>query len=89
MPKMPIESDSTTRFHGNLLHPQASELVIGGEAPEVEMHSFVDRKLSTKFTAHEKRVKAACFTSLGSQDQSYLITASNDGFIKMWRLSVS
>lgn len=67
---------------------KASELVIGGEAPEVEMHSFVDRKLSTKFTAHEKRVKAACFTSLGSQDQSYLITASNDGFIKMWRLSV-
>ena len=68
---------------------QENHLVVGGEGPDIEIHSFEDRKLLTKFKAHDKRVKGAHCTTLDTDDKSYLITASNDGFIKIWQLSVS
>jgi WD40 repeat protein len=73
-------------LNGSALKLQ-EKLIVCGEGPDVEIHSISEKKLLTKFKAHEKRVKAACVTSLG-MDASYLITASNDGFVKMWKISV-
>jgi hypothetical protein len=73
-------------LNGSALKLQ-DKLVVCGDGPDVEIHSISEKKMLTKFKAHEKRVKAACVTSLG-MDASYLITASNDGFVKIWKILV-
>uniref|UniRef100_A0A0N8DXS6 p21-activated protein kinase-interacting protein n=1 Tax=Daphnia magna TaxID=35525 RepID=A0A0N8DXS6_9CRUS len=61
-------------------------LLIGGEGPNIESHSVTHRKPVSQFKAHEKRVKAAAITKLNASEELHLITASNDGFIKLWRI---
>jgi WD40 repeat protein len=73
-------------LNGNALKLQ-DKLIVCGDGPDVEIHSISEKKMLTKFKAHEKRVKAACVTSLG-MDATYLITASNDGFVKIWKILV-
>lgn len=67
-------------------------IAIGGEGPEV---FFYDLKKSTKepvskFTAHDKRVKSlSCCKDSSSkpdQDARWLVSVSNDGFIKVWEI---
>jgi len=62
-------------------------LVVGGDGPDIEIHSMKEGKLLTKFKAHDKRVRAGSIITL-AKDQSNLITASNDGFIKLWEVPV-
>lgn len=63
-------------------------MLIGGEGPNIESHSVTHRKPVSQFKAHEKRVKAAAITKLNASEELHLITASNDGFIKLWRIPV-
>ena len=61
-------------------------LAVGGERPNVELHSISERKLITEFAAHEKRVKGA--EAIKFEDQIHLVTVSNDKFIKLWKFEV-
>ena len=63
-------------------------MFIGGEGPNIETHSILQRKVLSQFKAHEKRVKAAVLTKFNTSEELHLITASNDGFIKLWRILV-
>jgi WD40 repeat protein len=59
--------------------------------PEVEMHSIAEKKLLHKFAAHEKRVrclkliKGDANEDEGKNLKFCLVTASNDGNIKVWK----
>lgn len=63
-------------------------MIVGGEGPNIEIHSISERKLLTQFKAHEKRVKAATTTNLNGLEELHLVTVSNDGFIKLWKIQV-
>lgn len=63
-------------------------MLIGGEGPNIETHSISQRKNLCTFKAHERRVKAAAITKLGSSEELHLVTVSNDGFIKLWHIPV-
>lgn len=62
-------------------------MIVGGDGPDVEVHSMTEGKLLTKFKAHDKRVKAGSVIAVGKVP--FLVTASNDGFVKLWKVSVS
>ena len=64
-------------------------MLIAGEGPNIEIHSILERKLVSQFKAHEKRVKCAVITKLNMLEELHLITASNDGFIKLWHILVN
>ena len=55
---------------------------LAGEMPHVEIHSLVTKDLVTKFEAHQTRVRCLDFVQ-----PSCLVTASNDGLIKVWKIS--
>merc|ERR1712141_50241 len=67
-----------------------------GEMPQIEVYSIVSKSLIMKFEAHANRVR--CMTLVSDQPIKYndtsaqlnhqcLVTASNDGFVKVWKLS--
>lgn len=64
-------------------------MLVGGERPNIEVHSISERKVLTEFKAHEKRVKAAEVTKLNGMEDPHLVTVSNDGFIKLWKIPVN
>ena len=62
----------------------------------MEVHSISENKLIWRFKAHEKRVRAGgCVGESAGESQadcstnsaSFLVTASNDGLIKLWRFN--
>lgn len=60
--------------------------MIGGEGPNVQVHSISERKLLAQFKAHEKRVKSA--VAVNFEEEIHLVTVSNDKFIKLWKFEV-
>lgn len=54
---------------------------LAGEMPFVEIHSLISKELLYKFEAHTTRVRCLAFVR-----PNCLITASNDGLVKVWKL---
>lgn len=63
-----------------------SVLAVAGDDEIVRLCDISKQKWVCEFKAHETRVKAV--DSFSWEDHSVLVTASNDGFIKMWKLLV-
>ncbi|KAG7220917.1 hypothetical protein INR49_017767 [Caranx melampygus] len=61
-----------------------SILAVAGDDEVVRLCDLGKQKWVCEFKAHETRVKAV--DSLDMEDYCVLVTASNDGFIKMWKL---
>ncbi|XP_070830484.1 p21-activated protein kinase-interacting protein 1-like isoform X2 [Chaetodon trifascialis] len=61
-----------------------SILVVAGDDETVRFCDLEKKKWVSEFKAHETRVKAV--DSFVMEDYCVLVTASNDGFIKMWKL---
>lgn len=61
-----------------------SVLAVAGDDEIVRMCDVGTQKWVCEFKAHETRVKAV--DSFMMEDYCVLVTASNDGFIKMWKL---
>jgi len=55
---------------------------LAGEMPHIEIYSMVTKELLHKFEAHETRVRCLSFIN-----PSCLVSASNDGLIKVWKIS--
>ena len=55
---------------------------LAGDMSQIEIHSLVKQEMVHKFEAHEKRVR--CMSLI---DDSTLITASNDGKVKIWKIA--
>ena len=51
---------------------------------EIEIYSLVKKELIYKFQAHEKRVR-----SMKLIEDSILVTSSNDGKFKIWKINSS
>jgi len=67
-------------------------IAVAGEMSEIEIHSIVSKSLITKFDAHNNRVR--CMTLVSNENDTEgdssarcLVTASNDGFVKIWKLN--
>ncbi|XP_019962963.2 p21-activated protein kinase-interacting protein 1-like [Paralichthys olivaceus] len=69
---------SSVQFLNNSL------LAIAGDDEIVRLCEMERQKCVCEFKAHETRVKAV--DSFMMEDYCVLVTASNDGFIKMWKL---
>ncbi|KAK2723479.1 hypothetical protein QYM36_001968 [Artemia franciscana] len=65
---------------------QEDILAIGSESPNVELHNLRTGSLLVSFEAHEKRVKALAYAA--AEGETFLCTASSDGFVKVWKLQV-
>ncbi|KAM7400190.1 hypothetical protein PAMA_004741 [Pampus argenteus] len=61
-----------------------SILAVAGDDETVRLCDVGKEKWVCEFKAHETRVKAV--DSFNMEDYCVLVTASNDGFIKMWKL---
>jgi len=55
---------------------------LAGEMPHVEIHSLITKEMLYKFPAHETRVRCLAFI-----EPFCLITSSNDGKVKVWKLA--
>ncbi|XP_015246998.1 PREDICTED: p21-activated protein kinase-interacting protein 1 [Cyprinodon variegatus] len=64
-----------------------SVLAVAGDDETVRICDVVKAKLVCEFKAHETRVKAV--DSLMVDDYCVLLTASNDGYIKMWKIHLN
>lgn len=64
-----------------------SVLAIAGDDEIVRLHDLEKDKCVCEFKAHETRVKAV--DSFVMEDYCVLVTASNDGFIRMWKLNLN
>lgn len=64
-----------------------SILTIAGDDETMRFYDVDTEKLVGEFKAHETRVKAV--ESFTRDNYSVLVTASNDGFIKMWKLHLN
>lgn len=64
-----------------------SILTIAGDDEMVRFYDVDTEKLVGEFKAHKTRVKAV--DSFTLDDYCVLVTASNDGFIKMWKLHLN
>ncbi|XP_034039686.1 p21-activated protein kinase-interacting protein 1-like [Thalassophryne amazonica] len=62
----------------------SSILVVAGDDETVRLYDVGTEKWLCEFQAHETRVKSV--ESFNMEDYSVIVTASNDGFIKMWKL---
>lgn len=65
------------------------KFILAGDMPELEVHSIEDKKQVGKFKAHERRVR--CLHLLSDQledDSRVFVSASNDGWIKVWKVKV-
>ncbi|XP_072536375.1 p21-activated protein kinase-interacting protein 1-like isoform X2 [Salminus brasiliensis] len=71
---------SSVKFLKNTL------LAVAGDDEYVQVYDLVSEKCICEFRAHENRVKA--LESLMMGELCVLITASNDGFIKLWKLTM-
>ncbi|CAB1326836.1 unnamed protein product [Coregonus sp. 'balchen'] len=63
-----------------------SILAIAGDDETVRLCDINTQKVLCEFEAHETRVKSV--DSFITEDFCVLVTASNDGFIKMWKLNL-
>ncbi|XP_041698911.2 p21-activated protein kinase-interacting protein 1-like [Coregonus clupeaformis] len=63
-----------------------SILAIAGDDETVRLCDINTQKVLCEFEAHETRVKSV--DSFTTEDFCVLVTASNDGFIKMWKLNL-
>ncbi|CAM4723737.1 unnamed protein product [Leuciscus chuanchicus] len=61
-------------------------LAVGGDDESVCIYDVTSQKCVFEFKAHENRVKA--IESFMKNDFCVLVTASNDGFIKLWKLNL-
>ncbi|KAI2648816.1 p21-activated protein kinase-interacting protein 1-like [Labeo rohita] len=61
-------------------------LAVGGDDENVRIYDVTSQKCVCEFKAHENRVKA--IESFMKDDICVLVTASNDGFIKLWKLNL-
>uniref|UniRef100_A0A672LAX4 Uncharacterized protein n=1 Tax=Sinocyclocheilus grahami TaxID=75366 RepID=A0A672LAX4_SINGR len=61
-------------------------LAVGGDDESVRIFDVISQKCVCEFEAHENRVKA--IESFMKDDGCVLVTASNDGFIKLWKLNL-
>ncbi|KTG38682.1 hypothetical protein cypCar_00038731 [Cyprinus carpio] len=61
-------------------------LAVGGDDESVRIYDVTSQKCVCEFKAHENRVKA--IDSFMKDDVCVLVTASNDGFIKLWKLNL-
>ncbi|KAI4880361.1 hypothetical protein NFI96_013978 [Prochilodus magdalenae] len=71
---------SSIRFLANTL------LAVAGDAEHVKVYDLNSNKCVCEFRAHENRVKVV--ESFTTDELCVLITASNDGFIKLWKFNV-
>ena len=55
---------------------------LAGEMPHVEIYSLVTKELLFKFEAHSNRVRCLAFLK-----PNCLVTSSNDGFVKVWKIT--
>ena len=71
-------------------------IAVAGEMSHIEVHSIVSKRLIMKFEAHTNRVRCMSLVAeptsvnVGSTTDTThqcLVTASNDGLVKIWRLS--
>ena len=70
-------------------------IAVAGEMSHIEIHSIVSKRLIMRFEAHTNRVR--CMTLVAEPPvngesttditHQCLVTASNDGMVKLWRLS--
>ncbi|KAF5903927.1 p21-activated protein kinase-interacting protein 1, partial [Clarias magur] len=70
---------SSVRFLKNTL------LAVAGDDEHVQVYDLTSEKCISEFKAHENRVKA--LDSFEMNNMCVLVTASNDGFIKLWDCS--
>lgn len=63
-----------------------SLLAVGGDDESVRIYDVTSQKCVCEFKAHENRVKA--IESFMKDEFCVLVTASNDGFIKLWKLNL-
>ncbi|XP_051538009.1 p21-activated protein kinase-interacting protein 1-like isoform X2 [Myxocyprinus asiaticus] len=68
------------KFLNNML------LAVAGDDESVRIYDVTSQKCVCEFKAHENRVKA--MQSFMKDYFCVLVTASNDGFIKMWKLNL-
>lgn len=71
---------SSVKFVNNLI------LIVAGDDESVRICDIGTQKWVCEFKAHETRVKAV--ESFMMEDYCVIVTASNDGFIKMWKLQL-
>ncbi|XP_062848060.1 p21-activated protein kinase-interacting protein 1-like isoform X2 [Trichomycterus rosablanca] len=60
-------------------------LAVAGDDEHVQMYDLTSEKCICEFKAHENRVKAV--DSFVINDLCVVVTASNDGFIKLWKFT--
>ncbi|XP_030625043.1 p21-activated protein kinase-interacting protein 1-like [Chanos chanos] len=61
-------------------------LAVAGDEETVRIYDLTSQKCVCEFTAHETRVKA--IDSFTTEDTCVVVTASNDGFIKLWKVNL-
>lgn len=63
-----------------LLFLQDDILIVAGDKEAVEVHSITEKAKLVAFDAHKNRVKDV----VSIPEKNMILTASNDGFIKLW-----
>ncbi|MBN3298968.1 PK1IP protein, partial [Amia calva] len=63
-----------------------SIVAVAGDEETVRLYDIDSEQCLCEFRAHDNRVKA--LYSFEVEDVSVLVSASNDGFIKMWKLNI-
>lgn len=63
---------------------QNNSLAVAGDDEMIRLFDLTTEKCTCEFKAHENRVKAV--DSFMLDDCCVIVTASNDGFIKLWKL---
>lgn len=90
-----IYDTQTASLTGTVMNPKRissvnfindSVLAVAGDDETVRLCDVTKQKWVCEFKAHETRVKAV--DSFKWEDYVVLVTASNDGFIKMWKLQL-
>ena len=62
-------------------------LVLASDSPDLEIHSISEKTLLHKFPAHERRVRCLHLEKDPEiEDNFALVSASNDGLVKVWSL---
>lgn len=93
--KVDVYDTQTASVSGTVSNPKRissvsfinnSLLVVAGDDETVRICDIVEQKWVCEFKAHETRVKAV--ESFSMEDFIVIVTASNDGFIKMWKLQM-
>lgn len=64
-----------------------TSFAVAGESPNVEVYSLVDGSLQGKFEAHQNRVRCLAVIAEESTSRCCMVTASNDGMVKVWSVT--